>query len=212
MVNWVIVAAEKLGLSNRDAQALLHSAWEEAVGQGQGQQRVGLKDLIREYTTRIGRPDEWDLVTDMSLYGDVSASEGSLTPEIEQLLLEHFGTASEIPSDGRLELAFSKSFHSKIPQSYSLKLIAALGNATEELRRVGGRITVVDWAWPNGLWAPTQGRVYMAQPPTFAEYVEPPGTTQQLWDEGGRTLGPRSLANDSEHSGAERSKPWRRLV
>ncbi|KAK4040152.1 hypothetical protein C8A01DRAFT_15915 [Parachaetomium inaequale] len=209
MVSWVVVAAANLGLSRRDVQAIYQSAVEQTIGKGR---RLGLKDLIRGYTTKTGRPDEWDLVTDMSLYSDESSPEASLTPEVEQLLLDHFGLACEIPHDGRLDLAFSKSFHSKMSRDFSFKLIAPLANITEELRRYHGQLMVVDWGWPNGLWSPTQGRVYSPQTLSSWESSGPSGTPQQRWDEGRSTLGPRDLVNNPEHAAKECSKPWRRLV
>lgn len=211
LVSWVVVAAEKLGLSRRDIQAIYQTVVEQTIGQGR---RLGLKDLIRGYTATTGRPDEWDLVTDMSLYSDGSSPEGSLTPEVEQLLLDHFGLACEIPDDGRLGIAFSKSFHSKISRDSSLKLIAPLANITAELRRCYGHFMVVDWGWPNGLWTPTQGRVYSSLFLTRSDFESsgPPGTLQQQWDKGMSTLGPRSLVNNPEHAAKECSKPWRRLV
>jgi hypothetical protein len=209
LVGWVVAAAEKLGLSRRDVQEIYQTVVEQTIGQGR---RLGLKDLIRRYTAKTGRPDEWDLVTDMSLYSDGSSPGGSLTPEVEQLLLDHFGLACEIPHDGRLDLAFSKSFHSKMSRDFSLKLIAPLANITEELRRYRGQFMVVDWGWPNGLWAPTQGRVYSLQTLSGLESSGPPETPQQRWDEGMSTLGPRGLVNNPEHAAKKCSKPWRRMV
>ncbi len=219
LVQWVVTAVRMLGLSVRDAWAIFDAARERAATQNW--RPIGLKDMIQAYTEKTGRPNEWDLVTDLSPYIDVPGPEGSLTPEIEQLLLDNFGPASGIPNDGRLELTFSKSFHSRIPRDFSFKLITALGSATEELRRVGGGIEIVDWAWPTGLWTPTEGQVYRLRPPTYQEPAVPTElsqrraylpqslggteTTQRQWEEGETTLGPRPLVSGSH-------KPWRRLL
>ncbi len=215
IVQWIAAAAGRLLLSIHDARQIYRVAVDLSE-----QRPLTLNDVIKAYRTTTGRPDEWDLVTDTSLYADGQTSETSTPPEIADHLFETFGPASMMPDDGRVLLGFSRSSYSTVPP-LDAHIDAHMGNtdartginrlskAAEDLWKVGG-LRVVDWGWPEGLWAPTVGCVYDLEEAAQSPTVVP--SPQQQWQDAKFTFGPRDLLNTAQHGLPECGKPWRRLV
>lgn len=169
-------------------------------------------DLIWGYTTTTGRPNEWDLLTDQALYGDEQTGANPAAPEVAQHLIEQFGVCAGLPCDGRLGLLFTKSFHAgKTPDS-SMRTITRLGEVTRQLSQ-NGRLQVVDWGWPTGLWAPVLGCLYELRPQRLQLILEPPqrsASPQQQWRDAHFSFG---LANPVKGIvGGGFGKPWRRFL
>jgi hypothetical protein len=210
ILQWVEITAGSLRLTPGDARNIYQGAVELADAEGRP---LSLKDVIKAYTRTTGRPDELDLVTNTSLYADGLTPETSTASEIAEQLFNIFGHASLIPDDGRVLLGFTKSAYSKFATAITgggrLYPIDRAGRATEDLWKVGG-LQVVDWGWPEGLWAPTVGCIYdlqrAAQSPTL---VPPP---QQQWKDASFTFGLRDQLNTAQHGAPRCGKPWRRLV
>ncbi|SPQ20266.1 cea8a281-c326-4456-afdf-3a16c39a6fcc [Thermothielavioides terrestris] len=66
LADWVEEAVAKLQLSGTEVREIYHGAVEQAKTE---RRKLALKDLISAYTTKTGRPSEWDFVTDTTLYG-----------------------------------------------------------------------------------------------------------------------------------------------
>lgn len=204
MADWALNAG-RLGLTGAELFLICNTARRAA---GEAQRTITLGDMIHAYTVTTGRPDEWDLVTDPSLYGDEEDCEDE--PEIVQCLLEEFGRASEIPNDGRLDLLFSRAFYADRPSDVALEVIEQLGEFARAFKDTT-QIQVIDWGWPKGLWAPVKGCVYRLQGAPAAQFhaQTPP---QRQWAEAGFTFGPKSLVDGKGDGHSRRGKPWRRLV
>jgi hypothetical protein len=230
ILDWVVVAFKELGLSFGELRAI----YQEAMAQPVREKRpLTLKDMVRAYTAQTARPDEWDLVTDESLYGDDQTEGESATPAFAQHLVGLFGPLAGIPSDGRLELAFSASYYRGILPQFVSALSWSHGNFCQELAQLGN-VKIVDWGWPKGLWAATEGCVYRLteddpedseeeeDEPEVVEVEEsdttvpvpskPQVTPQQRWKEAGFTFGLRGLEHDAGQCAGTFGKPWRRLV
>lgn len=210
VLDWVTTAVENSMLSVQEVRKIYRAAVQQALTEGR---ELALKDILREYTAETGRHNEWDVVSNMSLYGENEAGEGARPPEIAELLPEAFGPASIIPDDARLCLTFSESFFPTAAPHTALRGIMLLSELTKRFLDVAD-FQVVDWGWPKGLWAPMEGCAY--QPRTQVAAHTPPTsafrTPQQRWDDAGFTFGLRHLIEDHEHGAPRCGKPWRRLV
>ncbi|AEO66502.1 uncharacterized protein THITE_2154552 [Thermothielavioides terrestris NRRL 8126] len=199
LADWVEEAVAKLQLSGTEVREIYHGAVEQAKTE---RRKLALKDLISAYTTKTGRPSEWDFVTDTTLYGSDQNGQRATTPQVAEQLFRLFGPAAWLPDDGRLTLNFTEAFLSTCAApARALETITQLGNLTQQLHRTGG-IQIVDWGWPQGLWAPTKGLVYRTQPQLTNET---PRTPAEQWADAGFTLGIHLVDGQG-------SKPWRRLV
>jgi hypothetical protein len=242
ILKWVLVASAELGLSF----GVLRAIYRDAVEQANREKRsLGVKDMIRAYTAKTGRPDEWDLVTDESLYGDDQTTDESLygddqttgesldddgrtagesaAPALAKHLADLFGPCSAIPSDGRLELAFSPAFYRGVEPQRARTSSTFISNYLRAWPEPG-LIKIIDWGWPEGLWAPTEGCVYKVRQGHVEKReqegeLEGSGTAlpgppapQRMWKEARFTFGPRGLGNDAGLCVGESGKPWRRLV
>lgn len=216
ILGWVIVASQELRLPFGEIRAIYRDAVDQAKRE---KRRLNLQDMIRAYTTKTGRPDEWNLATDEPLYGNDQAADDSVMPGLAEQLVNLFGPLAAIPRDGRLELAFSTTYYGDIQPQSVPKLSRVLSAALQELANVGN-LKIVDWGWPKGLWAATEGCLYELKQDEDPEEPDTPVpdplashiTPQQQWNEAGFTFGPRNLENDARDCTGASIKPWRRLV
>lgn len=207
MVDWVMATAAMLPLSVREFRDIFERAASHA---SRGNQKFNLSGLIRAYTTTTGRPDEWKLVDDISLYASDRTVEGTITPAVTEVLRNVFGPWSELPDDGRLPLTVFETFYSGAPPDSALKAANALSKATEELQKVGG-MWIVDWGWPSGIWYPMEGCAYT--PNGLYRWVAPEVKhPQEEWARAGFTIGLADVISSQEHRRSESGGPWRRLV
>lgn len=215
ILGWVIVASQELGLSFGEIRAIYRDAVDQAKRE---KRRLNLQDMIRAYTTKTGRPDEWNLVTDEPLYGNDQAEDDSVMPGLADQLVDLFGPLAAIPRDGRLELAFSTNYYGGIQPQSVATLSRMLSAALQELADVGN-LKIVDWGWPKGLWTATEGCLYELKD-KVPEGPHTPGadslathiTPQQRWKEAGFTFGLRNPQKDAQDCTETSIKPWRRLV
>ena len=207
MVNWVVATATMLRLSVREFRDIFERA---AAHANRGNRKLNLSGLIKAYTTTTGRPDEWKLVDDTSLYDSDRVVEGTTVPAVTEVLRNVFGSWSELPDDGRLPLTFLETFYSGAPPDSALKGANALSKATEELQKVGG-MWIVDWGWPRGIWYPMEGCAYM--PNGLYRWVAPElKHPREEWARAGFTIGLGDIINSQEHGSSQSGGPWRRLV
>jgi hypothetical protein len=207
MVNWVVATATMLQLSVREFRDIFQRA---AAHANRRSQNLNLSGLIKAYTTTTGRPDEWNLVDDISLYGSDQAAEGTSAPAATEVLRNVFGSWSELPDDGRLPLTFFETFYSGAPPASALEGANALSKATEELQKVGG-MWIVDWGWPRGIWYPMQGCAYT--PNGLYRWVAPEMKhPREEWERAGFTIGLADVISSQEHGSSQSGGPWRRLV
>jgi hypothetical protein len=225
--DWIRRNAARLALPGRDVREILRGA----VGRANaGGRCLTLNHIIDAYSAKTGRPNEWDFVTDTSLYRDDDSAAITVPSKITDSLLYYIGPASCLPDDGRLPLTFSRSFFTSMPHDQAEEIIESVTKSTEKLQQEGN-LTVVDWGWPRGLWSPTMGCVYVLPvvpcgygartrysryDPTLAipEQRSKPAPQQQ-WKDKGFTCGLRHILNSDqsdEHRAASCGKPWRRLV
>jgi hypothetical protein len=205
MVGWLVVVAESLKLSLAEIRNICQHATNQAHQEGR---LAALGDIIKALTKTTGRLNEWDFVTDTSLYacGGNQAAEGATTPNIAEGLLEILGHWSEIPDDGRLPLAFSSSFSSTVDSSTRIEGIKRLNELTKRLLKVGS-LSVIDWGWPGRLWCATYPGEDVEYWPTNT--WKPP---REQWEKAGFTFGLRGLLDSKEYGSAKCGSPWRRLV
>ncbi len=204
--------ADKIGLSSSELVAICYHTIDPTRGRSRA---PGLGDLIQAYVDRTGRPNEWDLVTDQSLYGGDQTMLASMSPRVSEFVSDHFGAAGNIPSDGRLDILFSNAFLAGKPDQMALHILKMLGLANIILDDFGP-MHIFDWGWPKGLWCPMRGCLYEMQtqhrPLRPTNHQTPTETPQQQWEKAGFTCGLRSLLDGEETSARGAGKPWRRLL
>ncbi|KXX81511.1 Lon protease [Madurella mycetomatis] len=203
---WLQNATGDLNLSGLEIRKLIRDATGRARMMGRG---LELDDIIKTWTGKTGRLEEWDMVRDR--WRGHSYEEGDdADPRIVDTLLREFGNACSIPDDGRLSLSLTKSFYSALPLDSALHSIGLLQEANKAIRaeRWTGTFTVVDWGWPsNSRWQPQEGCVYRPRGPSTTHAST---GSQEQWRRAGFALGLRRLL-DNDDCGTECGKPWRRL-
>jgi hypothetical protein len=206
IVQWIKVASEKLRLSGHQVRRIFRGAVELSTT---GEVRpLTLNDVIKAYMTVTGRPDEWDLVRDTSLYADNRATDTPTAPAVAEALFKVFGVSSLIPDDGRLILAFTKAPYAHTYRHSAFIRIGRLEKASKGLWEVGS-LQVVDWGWPEGLWAPAAGCIYYVHPEALSPTLVTNSLPQHHWKYAGFTLG---LLNTVQDGLLGCGQPWRRLV
>ncbi|KIX03687.1 uncharacterized protein Z518_07240 [Rhinocladiella mackenziei CBS 650.93] len=194
--------------SGREIRGLFVTAVDRASAK---RRTLTLDDVIKAYTAMTGRRNDWDFVTESSLYVDLSQKEDQAAGrQTTQTLLHEFGTACSVPDDGRLPLAFSKSFFECRRPDPSSQLITRLSELTEALQQRHGDFHVVDWGWPRTRWCPQAGCVYQLRH-QGSSASSPSETAQGRWKRAGFTFGLRRLLDEGGHNRGC-GKPWRRLL
>ena len=116
--------------------------------------------------------------------------------EILQLSVLKGLKAWAIPSDGRVNLAFTMEslIRLKSSTSHPVRLTTQFHS---NLKHADGDFCIVDWGWPKGLWEPSEGLLYRldstGEMPTI------------LWQKRNKTFGPVR-----KNGGC--GKQWQRLV
>jgi hypothetical protein len=189
--------------TGRDIRDLVTSAVDLASTHSR---ELSLADILEAYTAKTGRPEEWDVVTDVQLYSSEDSSRNqTVEPHLDQKLKRAFPYAWSIPDDGRVTLVFTRAFlQSDFSASQRDARLEDTHRFIAALRHNHGKLLVVDWGWPKGLWSLREGRIYYVDDPLAVPLGR--GGPAEC------SFGLRRLVGDDGMNMVSTGKPWRRLM